>query len=232
MTDTLINLDRELLLWFNGSSSLFLDGLVETLTAGVTWIPLYVSLLYLVVKNNDNLKKIILIVACAGLCVLFAGSLNDMLVKPSVARWRPTHDPVIGYMVDVVNDYRGGDHGFFSSHASNTFSLAVFFALLVRSHTLTISLVIWSLINCWTRMYLGVHFPGDIMCGLLWGGLVGTAMWYLCQRLRSILSPSRSFISSQYTSTGYLLKDVDVVITVLVMILIYAILRASYYLYV
>lgn len=229
---TLIELDRQLLLWFNGSDSLFLDGLVKTLTTAVTWAPLYVSLLYLVMRNNDNVKKVLLIVGCALLCVFLAGSLNDMLVKPSVGRWRPTHDPVIGYVVDVVNDYRGGDHGFFSSHAANTFSLAIFFSLLVRSRVLTVALVFWSLVNCWTRMYLGVHFPGDILCGLLWGGLVGTAMWYLHQRVRSALHFSARYISSQYTSTGYQLTDVDVVITVLVMTFIYAIIRACFYLYV
>ena len=217
---TLIEFDRQLLLWFNGSDSLFLDGLVKTLTTAVTWVPLYVSLLYLVIRNNDNVQKVLLIVGCALLCVFLAGSLNDML------------DPMIGYVVDVVNDYRGGDHGFFSSHAANTFSLAIFFSLLVRSRVLTVALVFWSLVNCWTRLYLGVHFPGDILCGLLWGGLVGTAVWYLHLRVRRVLSPSPGFISSQYTSTGYMLTDVDVVITVLAMTFIYAIIRACFYLYV
>ena len=228
----IIELDRDLLLWFNGSDSLFLDGLVKTLTTAATWIPLYVSLFYLVLKNNDNFQKVLLIVACAGLCVFIAGSLNDMMVKPWVARWRPSHDEAIGYVVDVVNDYRGGSYGFFSSHAANTFSLAVFFSLLVRSRALTVALVAWSLVNCWTRMYLGVHFPGDILCGLLWGGVVGTAVWYVHRLLLKKLSPALKFISSQYTSTGYLLTNVDVVISVLAMTLIYAILRASFYLYV
>lgn len=229
---TLIDIDRELLLWFNGSSSLFLDGLVKTLTTALTWVPLYVSLFYLVLKNNDDVKKVLLIVACAALCVFLAGSLNDMLVKPSVGRWRPTHDEVIGYAVDVVNNYRGGRFGFFSSHAANTFSIAIFFSLLVRSRVLTIGLVSWSLINCWTRLYLGVHFPGDVLCGLLWGGVVGTGVWYLHQQLNSRLSSPPNFISSQYTATGYQLKDVDVVITVLAMTFIYAIIRACFYLYV
>lgn len=229
---TWIDLDRQLLLWFNGSDSLFLDGLAKTLTTAATWIPLYVSLLYLVLRSNDNLKKVLLIVGCAALCVCLAGSLNDVLVKPSVARWRPTHDGVIGYAVDVVNDYRGGNYGFFSSHAANTFSIAVFFSLLVRSRALTCSLVAWSLVNCWTRMYLGVHFPGDILCGLLWGGVVGTAVWYLHLRVSRRLAPSLNFISSQYTPTGYQLADADVVVTVMAMTLVYAIVRACFFLYV
>lgn len=227
----LIDLDRQLLLTLNGSPSLFLDGLVKTLTTAVTWVPLYVSLLFLVMKNNDNLKKVLLIVVCAGLCVFLAGSLNDMIVKPLVERWRPSHDEQIGMAVDVVNGYRGGRYGFFSSHAANTFSLAVFFALLVRSRLLSVALIAWSLVNCWTRLYLGVHFPGDILCGLLWGGLVGTGVWLLHYRLNRRLSGGSNFISSQYTSTGYALTDVDMVIVVLVATLVYAIFRGCLYLY-
>ena len=227
----LIDLDRQLLLTLNGSPSLFLDGLVKTLTTAVTWVPLYVSLLFLVMKNNDNLKKVLFIVVCAGLCVLLAGSLNDMIVKPLVERWRPSHDEQIGMAVDVVNGYRGGKYGFFSSHAANTFSLAVFFALLVRSRLLSVALIAWSLVNCWTRLYLGVHFPGDILCRLLWGGLVGTSMWLMHHRLSRKLSGGSNFISSHYTSTGYALTDVDMVIVVLVATLVYAIFRGCLYLY-
>ncbi|MBP5338984.1 MAG: phosphatase PAP2 family protein [Prevotella sp.] len=229
--DQILDLDRQLLLAFNGSDSLFLDGLVKTLTTAATWIPLYVSLLYVVLKNNDNLQKVLLIVVCAGLCVFFAGSLNDMIVKPLVERWRPSHDDQIGMAVDVVNGYRGGDYGFFSSHASNTFSIAIFFALLVRSRVLTVALVVWSLANCWTRLYLGVHFPGDILCGLLWGGLVGTGVWLLHYKMSRRFSGCCNYISSHYTPTGYDMDDVDVVISVLVMTLLYAIFRACLYLY-
>ena len=159
----LIELDKQLLLWFNGSDSLFLDGMAKTLTTASTWIPMYLALFYVVLKNNDNLQKILLILAAAGLCVFFAGSLNDLIVKPEVARWRPARDTEIAMMVDVVNGYRGGNYGFFSSHAANTFSIAIFFSLLIRSRVLTFALVLWSLVNSWTRMYLGVHYPGDIM---------------------------------------------------------------------
>lgn len=230
--NVLIEFDKQLLLMVNGSQSLFLDGMVKTLTTAATWIPLYISLFYLVLKNNDAVQKIAFIVVCAGLCVLIAGTLDDMLVKPNVARWRPTHDPEIGMMVDVVNDYRGGNYGFFSAHASNTFSIAVFFSLLVRSRLLSFFLIGWSLINCWTRMYLGVHYPGDILFGLLWGGIVGTAVWYLHYRVVGIVQKKQTYISTQYTPTGYQIEDVDVVISVLIFTLIYAVLRGCYFLYV
>lgn len=230
--NTLISFDKELLLAVNGSASLFLDGLVKTLTTAATWIPLYLALFYLVLKNNDSTKKILLIVACAALCVLIAGSLDDLVVKPLVARWRPSRDPEIGILVDTVNGYRGGRYGFFSAHAGNTFSIAVFFSLLIRSRLLTFFLIGWSFVNCWTRLYLGVHFPGDILVGLLWGGFVGMSVYFLYVRVSRNWSSKRKYVSAQYTSTGYLRVDVDVVISVLLFTLIYAVLRACYYLYV
>lgn len=231
MLDTLIEFDRWLLLAVNGSSSLYLDGMVRTLTHGATWIPLYVTLFYLVMKNNESVRSILFVVACAALCYLLAGAVDDGLVKPLVARWRPTHDPVIGWQVDVVNGYRGGKYGFFSAHACNTFSLAVFFSLLVRSRLLTCGLVLWSLVNCWTRLYLGVHFPGDILCGLLWGAAAGTAVYVFHQRMERHWGGLHTYVSAPYTPSGYLRADVDVVLTVLVATLLYALLRACLMLY-
>jgi undecaprenyl-diphosphatase len=232
MWSEIIQIDKQLLLWFNGSDSLFLDGLVKTLTTATTWIPLYLALFFMVLKNNDTIQKVLLIMGCAGLCVFLAGSLNDLIVKPEVARWRPSRDTEIAMLVDVVNGYRGGRYGFFSSHAANTFSIAIFFALLVRSRILSLALIAWSLVNCWTRLYLGVHFPIDIMCGLLWGATVGTGIWYLHQQISKRLFKSDHFISSHYTKTGYDYIDIDVVITVLVLTLIYAILKACFMLYI
>ena len=230
--EELIQLDKQLLLWFNGSDSLFLDGLVNTLTTATTWIPLYLGLFYMVLKNNDNVQKVLLILGCAGLCVLLAGSLNDLFIKPAVARWRPSRDQDIAMLVDVVNGYRGGRYGFFSSHAANTFSIAIFFTLLVRSRVLSIAMILWSLLNCWTRLYLGVHFPCDILCGLLWGGAVGTGIWFLHQYVYQKINTKDYFISTQYTKTGYQKSDVDIVVCILLLTIVYAILKSCFMLYI
>ena len=225
--DTIIQMDKQLLLAINGSDSLFVDYLAKTLTTAATWIPLYVSLFYVVVKNNDNFRRIICILACAGLCVLFAGTVDDLLVKPLVARLRPTHDFQIGMLVDTVDGYRGGKYGFFSAHAANTFSIAVFFSLLVRSRLVTLLLVGWSLTNCWTRLYLGVHYPLDILCGLLWGGSVGTGIYFLYRYVdRRLLHSENDYVSSKYTSSGYRYSDIYIVALVLSLTLIYCILRS------
>ncbi len=225
--DTIIQMDKQLLLAINGSDSLFVDYLAKTLTTAATWIPLYVSLFYVVVKNNDNFRRIICILAYAGLCVLFAGTVDDLLVKPLVARLRPTHDFQIGMLVDTVDGYRGGKYGFFSAHAANTFSIAVFFSLLMRSRLVTLLLVGWSLTNCWTRLYLGVHYPLDILCGLLWGGSVGTGIYFLYRYVdRRLLHSENDYVSSKYTSSGYRYSDIYIVALVLSLTLIYCILRS------
>ena len=224
--ETLIQLDRQLLLALNGSESLYLDTLVRTLTAAVTWVPLYVSLFFLVLKNNDSFMKILLVVASAALCVVLAGTIDDTIVKPLVARWRPTHDPQIGAIVDIVDGYRGGRYGFFSAHACNTFSIAVFFSLLVRSRLLSFALVTWSLVNCWTRLYLGVHFPGDILVGLLWGGIVGTCVYLFFRHFSRRLSTKVNYISTKYTSSGYQTDDINIVLVVLMSTYTYALIRA------
>ena len=112
--------------------------------------------------------------------------------------------------------------------ASNTFSLAVFFSLLIRSRLLTVALVTWSLVNCWTRLYLGVHFPGDILCGLLWGGMVGTAVYFFYQRMMRRFSYTSCYVSMKYTASGYLRSDINVVVCVLVLLLLYAQLRGCF----
>ena len=222
----IIDFDKQLLLLLNGSESLFFDTLVTTLTNVLTWVPLYISLLILVIKNSDSALKIVLTIAAAGLCVLLAGTIDDTIVKPLVGRWRPTRDPEIGLMVDIVDGYRGGRFGFFSAHASNTFSIAVFFCWLVRCRLLSVALVLWSFTNCWTRLYLGVHFPGDILVGLCWGAIVGTGVYFLYRYLVAKWTWTTSYKSLAYTKTGFNRADADLPVCVLVFTLIYALMRA------
>ena len=210
--EELIHFDKQLLLLLNGSDSVFLDSVIMTLTTATTWIPLYVALLYVVWRTNRTPREILFVLAAAGLCVLLAGTIDDEIVKPLVARWRPTHDPEIGSLVDVVDGYRGGNYGFFSAHASNTFSLAVFFSLLMRWRLFTCFMVGWSLVNCYTRMYLGVHFPGDITVGLLWGGFVG---WLVYRLYCHVTIPAK-----------YQPRDLLVPIAILLLLLVYALVRA------
>lgn len=223
---TLIDIDLNILEFFNGSNSLFIDNLAVILTSGLTWIPLYLSLLYVVIKNNETMKQIMLVVGCVILCIILSDGVADFIVKPMVERLRPSHDPSIKFSVHLVDGIRGNLYSFFSAHASNTFCIAVFFSLLVRNRVFIISMVLWSLINCWTRMYLGLHYPSDIMVGFLWGGVSGAFAYYIYIKSYLHIYKKFNFISSRYTSTGYNQMDTDIVLFVLVITLLFAIIKA------
>lgn len=220
--------DRLVLSWFNGSNSVFLDGWMSALTSGFTWLALYASLFYLVIKNNETMGQIMLVVGCALACVGLADIMADVIVKPLVERWRPSNDPIFKYDVSVVDGYRGTSYGFFSAHAANTFSLALFFCMLVRSRVLSVALVLWSFVNCYTRMYLGLHYPSDIVCGLLWGSVCAIGVYYFYLRVSRRMFGEDNYVSTQYTSTGYRLCDVDIVVFVLVSTVLITLFKALF----
>ena len=130
------------------------------------------------------------------------------------------------YSVQVVDNLRMKDYSFCSAHAANTMSLAVFFSLLIRSRMITITMVIWSLVNCWTRLYLGVHYPLDVLTGILLGCVVGFLVYLFYHRMYRRISPEIKYISNQYTSTGYDHDDIDMIMTVLMVVLVYVVIRA------
>lgn len=220
------DMDMQVLSLFNGSDNIMLDQMVQILTSGLTWIPLYVMLFFVVMRNNETMGQIALVVGSAIFCVLFADGLVDGIIKQLAERWRPSNDPTFKYMVQVVDDIRPKGYSFCSAHAANTMSLAVFFSLLIRSKMLTITLVIWSLINCWTRLYLGVHYPSDILCGMIIGIIVGILVYLLYYKIYLRISPKINYISNQYTSTGYDHDDIDKVMVILMLTLVYVVTRS------
>ena len=216
----IINIDQIILLFLNGSHSLYADTLMTVLTNAFTWVPLYLALIFVIIKNNETMPQILLAIGGALLCILITDLIADVMVKPYVERWRPTQDPFIKYSVDVVNGMRETKYGFFSAHAANTFGIAVFVSLLVRSKILTWMMVLWSLLNCYTRIYLGVHYPGDILVGLLCGAVVGVLVYLAYFKIYKKISPNLNYISTQYTSTGYSHNDIHLVFNVMMYTLV------------
>ena len=219
-------IDQQILFWLNGSDSLFTDGVMTTLTAGTTWIPLYIALFYLVLKNTETMAQVPLTVGCAAACVLVTAGITNLIVKPLVARPRPCDDPLIKYAVDVVSGISAGNYSFFSAHAANTSALVMFLSLLIRNRLFIVAMIIWSALNCYTRLYLGVHYPSDILCGLLFGCLMGIIGYVVYLKIYLKISPQFHYVSSHYSSTGYALNDIDVVVCVMVLTVLYAIIRA------
>ena len=226
---TFETLDRQLLEFVNGINSVFLDSVALTFTSGLTWIPLYVALLYLVIKNSENMAQFGLIVASVVLCMLLSDGVAEYLVKPYVGRLRPSADPAVKYLIDVVGNYRESTtFSFPSAHAANTAAVAVFFSLLVRNKSLSVMLLLWSVLNCWTRLYLGVHYPGDILIGFLWGIISAVVSYSVYRAIYFRLRPRLNYISSQYTSTGYNHEDIDIVLLTGVLLCLYVVMRAVF----
>lgn len=220
------NIDLAILQMVNGSESSFLDGLMVTLTSGFTWIPLYIALLYLVISNNDNMTKIMLIILCGIGCVVFSGGICDFIIKPMIGRIRPINDDMLDGIIYTVGDMSNKDFSFFSSHAANTTSLTMFFALLVRNRKFTVAMTVWTLINCYTRLYLGMHYPFDVLVGIAWGALVGLLLYFVYLRVYDRMFPDVEFISTQYTSKGYTIITIDIVLLTMSVLYLYAILRS------
>lgn len=225
-------LDQTITLFLNGSQSLFLDGLAVTATQTAVWLPLALLLLYVVVRHND-LPAVAGIVLCLALAILLADQMASSVCKPLFERFRPTQNPDIMYQVDVVNGYRGGRYGFFSSHAANTMAVATFVSLLVRRRALALWLGSWVALNCWTRVYLGVHYVGDLLTGLLWGLLVGAVVYLLWVRFRPASVKARiAFTSARpglYTAGGYAQSAVHLLIGGLALTYLYILFRALFF---
>ena len=226
----ILELDRQVLAWFNGSNSLFVDTLAVNLTSGFTWIPLYVALIYVIIRNNDTMPHIFLTIGCAVLAVVVVSVSVELIIKPLVARWRPSNDPYIRHTIKIVNGIRSGQYGFFSAHAANTFSLAVYLSLLIKSRPLTVMLCLWSAVNCWTRLYLGLHYPLDILFGLLWGAILGTSSYALYRHWGKPLGLPRTQVTPETTPSAYLKADVNIVLLALALwicaIIIYSLFNA------
>ena len=170
MLEYLNHIDHSLFLFLNGKHNAFFDAFMAQTTKSMLWMPLYLIFLYLVIRQYK--WKTMLVVVMAALMLLVSDQLAN-LAKVTFERLRPSNEP--GLPVHIVNAYKGGLYGFYSSHASNTFSIAVFLVVLLIKRFKWIGWITlpWALLMSYTRIYLGVHFPGDILSGILMGCLIG-----------------------------------------------------------
>jgi undecaprenyl-diphosphatase len=183
--DTILELDKDLLIWINSFHADWLDPIMLVITKTFFWTPLYLFFIFLIFKKLD--KDAWFALAGAGLTILLADGITAQIMKPFFERLRPCRDPAVQNLLHLVSDfagevYRGGKYGFASSHAANTFGTATFMWLLFRDKTKWIGLAfLWAAGMTYTRLYLGVHFPGDILVGGLVGVLSGFAGYKLFQ---------------------------------------------------
>lgn len=189
-------MDTTLTLLLNGSDNVYLNGIAMLATKAWLWIPLYAAIFYTLVREHSY-RQFLIIVGGLLIAILLADQISSSIVKPLVARLRPSHDPSIMHLVDVVEGYRGGRYGFFSSHAANTSAITLYLALIFRNRRITVTLVAWTLLNCWTRLYLGVHFAGDIITGLVFGSTIGTVLYYAASRMVDSKNMHRTYSATR-----------------------------------
>ena len=146
-----------------------------------TWIPLYVLLVGLIAWRYRNWRTVLLILIGFGIAVGLSDYICSGILKPLVCRLRPTHEPAID-PIHLVHDYVGGRYGFCSSHAANSMAIGLLFSLLYKNKTATVLLMAWVAVVCYSRMYVGAHYPSDIIAGLLIGSLWAALSWWVLSR--------------------------------------------------
>jgi len=191
MIDQLISIDQRLFLTLNGLNSPFFDFIMFWLSDKLIWIPLYAWLLYMMIKENK--KRAWLLVLFIALLVTLTDQISVQLFKDVFHRLRPCHEPGLDGLVRILNGHCGGSYGFVSSHACNTAGVAVFSGLMLKHRLkwLFAGLLGWSALVSYSRIYLGVHYPGDVLTGFLVGATIGYFVFIMYVGLNKKLNERR-----------------------------------------
>ena len=175
MLEILNQLDTQIFLYLNSFHNDFWDTVMWYISGKYTWIPLYLLILFFVFKQGK--KQGILVFLFLILTIVVADQSSVNLFKNVFERLRPCHQPAIKDLVHIVNNKCGGQFGFVSSHATNTFAFATFIAYFFKKKTVFYSLFFWAFLVSYSRIYLGVHYFGDVIGGIILGYFIGYILY-------------------------------------------------------
>lgn len=184
MIEYLQNIDQQVFLFLNGLHVDWLDPIMIFISGILTWLPFHLILIYLVIRKFG--WKSLIVFAAITVLITLTDQISVHAFKNVFMRLRPCHTESIQDLVYLPSGRCGGKYSFVSSHATNYFGVAMFLWLLLRNYYSKIGyiLFIWATIIAYSRIYLGVHFTGDVIVGAMLGMLIGFLVWKLFQPIR------------------------------------------------
>jgi len=227
--ESLVTWDKSLFLTLNGLHTTWMDHFMCLMSETVVWLPFFLFFLIFLIRNNQS-KSLWLILTFA-LLITFTDQIASGVFKPLVERLRPTHDPSLANLVHIVNNYKGGSYGFFSSHSANVFAFAGLSLLLIRNWVYSVCILLWATLISYSRIYLGVHFPLDILTGAVFGLLSSVGFYYLYNSLNKVKSVKHASKDRRRrkTTDGFSQNQVVQLNSILAIVLVVCLLT-SYYL--
>lgn len=172
MIDQLKQWDTQLFLFLNSKHNAFFDVIMYWASDKLFWVPLYVFLAIVVIRCFK--KRSVLVLLCIALLITASDQVASHFLKNTVRRLRPSHEAALQGYIHLSKAGAGGLYGFVSSHASNSFALFVFLAIVFPAsyRTLKFVLFFWALLVGYSRIYNGVHYPGDVIGGAVCGAIL------------------------------------------------------------
>jgi len=227
--ETLATWDKSWFLSINNLHSNWMDHFMWLMSETIVWLPFFLLFIYQLIKNRKVGSLFILLTFA--LLIAFTDQVASSVFKPLVCRLRPTHDPDLANLVHIVHNYKGGHYGFFSSHAANVFAFAGLSLLFVRNWIYSVCIILWAALISYSRIYLGVHFPLDILSGAIFGILSSYGFYYLYITITKDKTGKLSGKGARRrkSSDGFPLTQVNH-LTILLAIVLSVCLLSSYYL--
>lgn len=176
-------IDKQITIALNFNGGIFIDAILYAMSSRITCSLFVLTAIALSIKRKTKLRKYIVIVLGLAIVITLCDQISASIIKPYVCRLRPSHTVGVCELLHYVYDYKGGQYGFVSSHAANTFGVATFLSNEIKNKKITLYLFSWAAIVCYSIIYLGVHYFGDVICGGLLGIIIGFAITFIIRTL-------------------------------------------------